>query len=63
MRAEMIAIDNQRIARCHEDHNYVATECRRAEYVSAAWDDTLNCVLEIHYGPNFSDFNLTYHWS
>lgn len=57
----MIAINKERINRCKQNHNYVATECRGAEYVSAAWDDTLNCVLEAYYGPNSSDFNLTYH--
>lgn len=61
MRAEMIAIDNQRIARCHEDHNYVATECRGSEFASAAWDNTLNCVLEAYYGPTAAEFKLTYH--
>jgi len=57
----MIAIDNNRINRCKQDRNYVATECRGSEYVSAAWDDSLNCVLEAYYGPSSSDFKLTYH--
>lgn len=57
----MIAIDNKRITRCHAEHNYVATEVRGAEYCTAAWDETLNCVVEAYYGPSYTDFTLTYH--
>ena len=59
----MIAIDNQRIARCHEDHQYVATEVRGQEYVVACWDDATGCVLESYYGESSSDFRLNFHYA
>lgn len=57
----MIAIDNNRIARCHADHNYVATEARGNEYCVAHWDDDTNCVLESYYGPSAADYTITFH--
>lgn len=57
----MIAIDNKRIARCHEDHQYVATEVRGNEYAVAHWDDDTNCVLESYYGPSASVYTVIFH--
>ena len=57
----MIAIDKDRIARCHTDHQYVATEVRGSEYVVASYDQTTQCVLESYYGLNSSDFKITFH--
>lgn len=57
----MIAIDNKRIARCHADHTYVATECRGQEYAAACWDDATGCVLETYTGLTSSDFQMTFH--
>lgn len=57
----MIAIDKDRISRCHGDHRYVATEVRGNEYVIVCWDDDTNCVLESYYGCNSSDFKITFH--
>lgn len=57
----MIAIDKHRIARCHADHQYVATEVRGSEYVIASWDQTTQCVLESYHGSNSSDFKIKFH--